>query len=122
MACSASDWGIAISRLLSSIKHCKLQHLLLFGMKLFENCNFEAPVLCQASGELHFAGCGSASGCWGITLVRVLLCFKQAIGDCMSRLLFCVELLGDHNLQRVLRLGIQTFRVLLCAKLLVNCN
>ena len=34
-------FGIAISRLLSCIKYCKLWHLLVFGIKLLGNCNLK---------------------------------------------------------------------------------
>ena len=66
---------------------------------------FEAPVLFQAIGELRVVGSGFASSYWGTTLVRVLLCFKQATaglrfgGSCFvfSSVLHCVNLLGNSN-------------------------
>ena len=79
----AASWEIAIPRFQSSAKCCKL---LLFCIKPLGECNCEAPVLCQAIGELQFAGSYFASSCWGLEICRVLR---------------CVKLLGNSNLQGV---------------------
>ena len=63
-------WGIAIGR----VSFCP---------KLLKECNFESRVLCQAIGELQFAGSCCVSSKWGITMCRVLR---------------CVKLLGNSNL------------------------
>ena len=52
--------------------------MVLLRPKILKDYNFVAPRLCQATGQLHFAGFY-----WAITICRVLL---------------CVELLGNYNL------------------------
>ena len=77
--CFASRyWGIAIGRVP-------------FCAKLLEECSVEAPVLCQAIGELHLAGFRLAPSYWGITICSVLLCFRTLGTICA--VLHCVKLL-----------------------------
>ena len=74
----------------------------------------------QAIGEVHFLGCCFTANYWGIVNCRVLLYIKLQKTSCLQcfdlhnrgitilRLLSCIMLLGNF--------------VLLCARLLGNCN
>ena len=123
---TSSYWGI----------NCNLQGCV-FCPKLLGDYNFEAPVLCQAIGELQVTGSCFASSYWGIncnlhaffapsywgiTISRLLSCVKLSI----CRVLLCVKLLGNCNLRLVFLApsywGITMSRILPCVKLLGNYN
>ena len=90
----------------------------MFCIKLLGNGNFEAPVLCQAIGELLSAGSGFASSYWGITLVRVLLLVSsKLLRDCDIEALVLCRAAG-LSLFRLQLLYI----ALSCGKLLGDCN
>ena len=76
-----SYWGSAIQRLLSCDKPLITICRVLFCPKLFGECNFEAPVLPQATGELPFA--------WS--------CFASSRGE-LQFAGFPVKLLANYHL------------------------
>ena len=67
----SSYWEIAIGR----VSLCP---------KLLGESSFESPVLCQAMGEFQLVGSCFAPTC---------------CGHAISRLVSCVKLLGNYNLQ-----------------------
>ena len=58
--------------------------------KLLKECIFDSRVLCQAIGELRFAGSCCVSSKWGITMCRAVGEF-QLVGYCFVPIAgFCV--------------------------------
>ena len=70
-----------------------------FCPKLLGECNFESPVLCQATGELQFAGSCFVSSYCGVTNCRVLRCAKPSGEFQHCRVLFDPKLLGECNFE-----------------------
>ena len=98
-------------------KYCKLQHLLLFCIKLWGNYKLRGPVMPQAIVDCKFRVCCFASSYWGITIC--------SIRKVIFKVLFCPKHLGDCNFEAPIlcqAIEVTSCRVLLCVKLLGNYN
>ena len=90
-------------------KCCNLQHLLLFYVKLFGNCNWQGFFLPQAIGGVQFRASCLVSSYWGVPTCRILFCPQaigglQLAGPCVASTIGEFQVVGLCLLQAIGRL------------------
>ena len=121
---AASDWGIVICRVAfcrkllgncNEDKYCKLQHLLLFGLKLLGKSSILKLLSCfKLLGSYNLQGLALRQAIWELHSSGFCFVSSKPLGDCDLEALVSLFYAASTYW------GIPPFGVLLCAKLLGN--